>query len=153
MPANPDLKGFYEGFFGTGTLEELVDEEPVQESPADKSAAEREAADFDNKWARERLARATQDRGERKTYAKRIFWLVVVWLATIIFLLIFQGFLGPWELFKLSDSVLIAVATTTTASVTALLVVVARSLFPQSSIPKERPSRSGSGEGHSKRRA
>ena len=41
-----------------------------------------------------------------------------------------QGLLGPHGRFAVSDSVLIAVATTATASVTTLLVVVARHLLP-----------------------
>ena len=110
-------------------LEEILNEEAVPESTTDLSAAEREAEGFDRKREKEQLAGATQDREQRKIYASRIFCLVAIWLATIILLVVLQGFLGPRECFALSDSVLIAVATTTTASVTALLVFVARYLF------------------------
>ena len=70
-----------------------------------------------------------QARQDRKAHATRIFWLVCLWLSVIVALVVLQGFLGQRGWFSLSDSVLIAVDTTTTASVTALLVVVVRYLF------------------------
>ena len=91
-----------------------------------------EAREWDDRRALEGLEQLKQDREERKRYARRIFWLVVSWLTVIVLLLFLQGFLGPCGAFALSDSVLIAVATTTTASVTAILVVVVRYLFPRS---------------------
>lgn len=129
MAANLDPQRALREPLSDEALEEILDEDPVEESDADKSAVDREGASFVKRLADEHLRSATQDRRERKTYAKRIFWLVGIWLAMIILLLILQGSLGPWKLFGLSDAVVIAVATTTTASVTALLVLVARYLF------------------------
>ena len=111
-------------------LEDILNEEPIPESAEGAAAVDPEAEDFDKKWEEHRLNTAVQAGAERKIYAKRIFWLVAVWLVLIIALLMLEGFLGPRNCFELSDAVLIAVATTTTASVTALLVIVARYLFP-----------------------
>ena len=88
-----------------------------------------EQLDFYRRWQQECLWQARQDRQDRKAYATRIFWLVCLWLSVIVALVVLQGFLGQSGWFSLSDSVLIAVATSTTASVTALLVVVVRFLF------------------------
>lgn len=131
MPADPDRREDLRVAFNEDLLRKILSEEPVQEAARGESEVDPEAIAFDERLKSEQLAAAIQDRGERRPYAKRIFLLVVFWLASIILLLLLQGFLGPRGRFNLSDSVLIAVATTTTASVTALLVVVARYLFPR----------------------
>ena len=117
-----------------GELESVSEADSQEKSAAAKGKrpSQDESADFRRQIEKEKLGRAKQDREERKIYAERIFVLVAVWLAVIVSLLVAQGLLGPTGWFALSDAVLIAVATTTTASVTALLVVVARYLFPRS---------------------
>jgi hypothetical protein len=70
---------------------------------------------------------AFQDIDERKKYANQIFCLVAVWLVLMGVILLWQGF--NWNHFQLSDSVLIAVVTTTTIGVVGLLLVVAKYLF------------------------
>jgi len=109
---------------------------------ADARVADEEAGAFKRQLQEEELGQARQDREERKLYAGRIFLLVAIWLGVVVLLLFAQGFLGPRERFSLADSVLIATATTTTASVTALLVVVARYLFPRGN-RRTRPSGTG----------
>lgn len=104
---------------------------------ADASASD-EQREFVRRWQDESLGQVQQDRKERKTYATRIFWLVCLWLAVIVALVVLQGFLGQGRWFSLSDSVLIAIATTTTASVTALLVVVVRYLFRTPNPPRRK---------------
>lgn len=86
----------------------------------------------------ERLKQLQQDRQERKKYAENVFLLIVIWLGVIISLLFLQGFCNllrtspdSQPCFFLSDAVLIAVITTTTASVVALFVVVAKYLYPK----------------------
>ncbi len=64
----------------------------------------------------------------RKRFGDRIFWLTVFWLTIIILLLIAQGF-NLWG-FRLSTGVLIALITTTTLGVAALLHSVLKFLFP-----------------------
>lgn len=114
--------------------------EEQADAAADAHLADQERDEFERQLSQERLGQFRQDRKERKLYAKRIFKLVVLWLIVVISLLFAQGFLGPLEMFSLADSVLIATATTTTASVTALLVVVARYLFPQSGSASRSPA-------------
>lgn len=72
-----------------------------------------------------------QDIGERKKYAICIFVLVAVWLALMGSIILLQGF--TIYRFTLSENVLIAVVTTTTAGVVGLLLVVVKYLFPSQS--------------------
>ena len=95
-----------------------------------EASASVEQSDFVLRWREEGL---WQDREERKTYATRIFRLVCLWLSVIVALVFLQGFLGQRGWFGLSDSVLITIATTTTASATAILVAVVRYLSHTSS--------------------
>lgn len=80
----------------------------------------------------EELKDLRQDRDERKSYASKLYWLVLVWLVIILSIIIFQGlhFLpGTGLIFKLSDLVLITLITTTTANIAAFFLVVVRYLF------------------------
>lgn len=95
-----------------------------------QSAATQDAA-LTRQWSLEHLRGLRQSLEERKRYAERIARIVTWWLIGIALLVLSQGLLGPHGWFGLADSVLIAVATTTTASVTALLIVVLRHLFPK----------------------
>lgn len=114
----------------TDSFAQLREDPDFGQSAASQAPAEGERGDLDRRLAEEKLGQAKQDRGERKTYAKRIFWVTVIWLAVVAVILVLQGFGGGSGWFSLPSSVLIATATTTTASVTAILVVVARYLFP-----------------------
>jgi hypothetical protein len=85
----------------------------------------------------------------RKRYAERAFWLVCGWIIMMLLILLLQGFLGhgkhdisgqAWgisytiterNLFFLSDAVLIALITGTTASVLGLFTFVMSYLFPK----------------------
>ena len=106
--------------------EEAEAEAHIHDADASASGEQR---DFIRRWEEERLSQAKDDRKQRLRYAQRIFWMVIIWLAVIVALVVLQGFFAQHGWFSLSDSVLIAIATTTTASVTALLVVVLRYLF------------------------
>lgn len=80
----------------------------------------------------EELKDLKQDRDERKSYASKLYWLVLVWLVTILSIVFFQGIQllpGTSFGFKLSDVVLITLITTTTANVAAFFLVVVRYLF------------------------
>ncbi|NNM58982.1 MAG: hypothetical protein HKM04_04140 [Legionellales bacterium] len=59
--------------------------------------------------------------------ATRIFWLVVVWVIAIFGFLIYQSCLLP-DL-RLHDSVLIALLSTTTVNILALLLLVIKYVF------------------------
>lgn len=82
--------------------------------------------------ANEELKDLRQDRDERKSYAHKLYWLVLIWLLTILWIILLQGagnipFIGTT--FKLSDTVLITLITTTTANVAAFFLVVVKYLF------------------------
>jgi hypothetical protein len=80
----------------------------------------------------EELKGIKQDRTARKDYASKLYWLVSLWLGTILFVVWVQG-LGkvPFtsQPFALSNTVLITLVSTTTANVAAFLLVVVRYLF------------------------
>lgn len=69
----------------------------------------------------------------RKIYSGRLFILVVFWVATVWGALLLQGFSGlpwwPFYVFQLSDAVLIAYITSTTASVLGLFGIAAYWMF------------------------
>jgi uncharacterized membrane protein len=73
----------------------------------------------------ETLKSLRQDRRERRRYAEQIFTLISTWLFTVLFILIINTKAG----LRLSDSVIITLITTTTASVLGLFVIVINYLF------------------------
>jgi hypothetical protein len=83
----------------------------------------------------EELKGLQQDRVERKEYASKLYFLVLLWLAVILFLVFVQGtgFI-PFSTiqFELSDVVIITLISSTTANIAAFLLAVVRYLFPVS---------------------
>ncbi len=71
----------------------------------------------------------TQDRDQRKTYANRLYWLIVGWLIVVGLIMLLHG-LSPIS-FKLSVTVLTTLIGSTTISVLGLFVIVANYLFPK----------------------
>ena len=69
------------------------------------------------------------DRKQRNTYTRRLYVLVVCWLIAVYFTLSLSGCQS--NKFTLDSSVLIALITTTTASVIGLFTIVANYLFPK----------------------
>jgi hypothetical protein len=109
-----------------------IQDEPAPSSEADNVAAGSEAKDLEERAREEHLKQLAQDREERKKYADYSFKLVCVWLGSMLVLVALQGFgafLG-WS-FELSDSVLITLVSSTTGSIVAIFVFVAKYLFPQ----------------------
>ncbi len=80
----------------------------------------------------EELKDLIQDRKERKNYASKLYWLILLWLFIMLLFILFQG-LGfiPFTSnnYKLSDTVLITLISTTTANVAAFFLVVVKYLF------------------------
>ena len=70
-----------------------------------------------------------QDTGERKSYARRFFYLSCGWIAIIVVVVLLQGF-GSWG-FKLSEPVVLALIGSTTINIIGILFVVANYLFPK----------------------
>ena len=81
--------------------------------------------------ANERYAAQTrglrQDIKERKKYARWIYWLLCAWLAALFGLLLLRGFLH----IDLTDKVLVALITGTTANVLGIFAIVVAYLFPK----------------------
>lgn len=79
----------------------------------------------------EELKDLRQDRDERKSYASKLYWLVMIWLTSILAITVLQGLKMPGNKFsfQLSDIVLVTLITATTANVAAFFLVVVRYLF------------------------
>jgi hypothetical protein len=119
----------------------------IQDAPIDAPAeadfrTRREEDDWENQALAEALREQIQETNQRKTFADRIFWLVVGWLSAIFTLLILHGTLSPWGLFSIGNSVLVALIGGTTVNVIAVLFVVMRYLFPHRIAPATRRGRS-----------
>ena len=80
-----------------------------------------------NTQASDEIGRQRDYHGLRNEYIPKLYKLIVVWLLFVAFCILATGF----GFMKLSDSVLIAFITTTTATVIALFVIVANWLFPK----------------------
>lgn len=98
-----------------------------------------------------------QDRGERRQYAKRLFWLEVGWLAAMLIMVgaegasclpvlpdlayeaVSDGATVQWNFscrqFSLGEPIAIALITTTTINILALFVMVLHYLFKAESKP------------------
>lgn len=80
-----------------------------------------------NTKATDEVGRQRDYHGLRNEYVPKLFNLIVIWLLFVAFCVLATGF----GLMRLSDAVLIAFITTTTATVIALFVIVANWLFPK----------------------
>lgn len=114
--------------------------------------------DMQLRWFESQLALVRQDQKERKRLLKlrtghirRLLYLAVIWVAVVWLLVLLQGF-GQWFSpipdgfaylkFKLSDSVIIAFITSTTASVLGLYGIAAYWLYgkPKGEEKSQKPS-------------
>ena len=82
------------------------------------------------------LAQKKQDLKDRAKYTKRVFTMVVTWLIVVLTIVIAEGcnlVLTPCctVTFDLETSVLVALITTTTGSITGIFLIVMRYLFPR----------------------
>lgn len=103
-----------------------------RKSPDKKTRVEKEKWDLARhlkKMAGLEAVGFKQDTNERKAYAKRIFYLVCVWLIAVLLILVAVGF--SWHSFVLSDKVLLALIGGTSVNVLGLFAIVANYLFPK----------------------
>ena len=107
----------------------------LQTAPRDNDAslAERNTLDLDRIKLELENVRQTQVASReiheiRKTYVQKLFVLIVCWLLLTAFVLTLAGFHDCGLI--LSDNVLIALITSTTANVLGLFYVVAKWLYP-----------------------
>jgi hypothetical protein len=93
---------------------------------AEAQEFEDEAAALRLEDRRELLKGKKQDRRERKRYADLVFRLVCWWLLGVSGLVVFSGL----DELALEEPVLVTLVGSTTASIVAIFVVVAKYLFP-----------------------
>lgn len=86
---------------------------------------EKDFYDHQRKLQLLQLKRIEDENEARKTFSENIFTVTVLWMASILFVVFCSG-MGK---LKLSDGVLIALITTTTANVFGFLYVVVNYLF------------------------
>lgn len=94
-------------------------------------SVEKEKQYLANVAEEERIEGLRQDRDERKKYAEWYFWLVAVWIGSMVILLFVEQECGRRGVSCLSDAVLMTALGTTTASVISMLAFVGRYLFKQ----------------------
>ncbi len=124
-PSSGKRENFFEAPLGKGDLEE----ETLRRLDRERETLLRELSERDQLHAL------------RTSHARKLFWLTVVWIVVIWVILLFQGF-GQWFFpipdyfkgwvhipFKLSDSVIIAFMTSTTATVLGLYGIAAYWLY------------------------
>ncbi|HKV47685.1 MAG TPA: hypothetical protein VJN69_06300 [Candidatus Acidoferrales bacterium] len=88
-----------------------------------------EEIDLDNQRKKTIISGLQQDIDERKEYAGRAFWLVVVWLVVIGIILFLEGF--RWHSFDLTSGVLQVLIGSTTGSIVGIFLILTHYLFPR----------------------
>jgi hypothetical protein len=123
MPEEPDLRLVQAGEPAEpdGQTDTLYDDE--------KKSLENDRLRAENERLRAEVDDLVQDRGQRKTYSDRLFWLVVCWLVGVGYIVLLHG--NQWIPFQLSPAVLGTLIGSTTVSVIGLFVIVANYLFPK----------------------
>ena len=106
-----------------------LDASTIPEQP-DNFSNEEHSALWGKAQATEFRKDSAQDRSERKTYAGRIFRLLIGWLCVVASILFLRGFF-KFTFFNLSDAVLMTLIGSTTASVVGIFIIVTKYLFPK----------------------
>jgi len=91
------------------------------------------AANLTQEMEQARLESYRQDTHERRTFARYIFWMVALWLLGIFAVVVCRGIKALN--FELSDTVMVALITTTTINVAAFFLAVTKYLFPSKPEP------------------
>ena len=103
--------------------------EPAELNEQAVSSHEEMRKSLENIRFRAEIEDLVQNREQRKEYASRLFWIVVVWLVSIDVIVLLHGF--SHFPFTLSGAVLTTLIGSTTVSVLGLLAIVANYLFPK----------------------
>lgn len=104
-------------------------DEPAELDKQAVSSHDEERKFLENDRFRAEIEDLVQNREQRKAYASRLFWLIVVWLGTIGTIVLLHGF--SHVPFTLSGTVLTTLIGSTTVSVLGLFAIVANYLFPK----------------------
>jgi hypothetical protein len=111
---------------------ESISEQVLPEIPdVPDSETQVEFLDFEEQHNKLLLHDHRQNIGLRKEFAGKIYWLVIAWVASILVLLVLEGF--KIDGFSLSNSVLLALIGSSTLNIVGLLYVVTHYLFPKNS--------------------
>ena len=102
--------------------------EALATSELQESFSERQENLFIEKLT-DQLKYEREAHNDRRKFSRWIFGLALGWLLLVLAIVVFNGF-GLWS-FNLSDQVLIALLTTTTANIIGTLVIVLNYLFPK----------------------
>jgi hypothetical protein len=111
----------------------MVIAEP-EAAPPEASPEQAKQLSFELALAEQQLLEIEEARDQRRKYARRIFRLVCCWLVLVGYTVIAQAFgvgFGQYGRFHLDNSVLIALITTTTATVIGVFAIVLNYLFPK----------------------
>ena len=106
-------------------LLQLKPDEPADARVNVKEANVREVSDLEEEYSRAQLKRLLDDNKARKSFSIWIFAITVLWMFMVL-MIVLQCSRG---VFRLSDGVLIALITTTTANVFGFFYVVVNYLF------------------------
>ena len=108
---------------------DIVFQDTSTEGLDSKDIHEKDAKEFENQQRKQLIRDLIQNREQRKKYAGHLFCLIVLWLFTVGMIVLLQGFFCiPFEL---SVAVMIALVSSTIASVLGLFTIVAKYLFPE----------------------
>jgi hypothetical protein len=104
--------------------------QPSADEPADtrvnvKEANVREVSDVEDAFSQAQLKRLLDDNKARKSFSQRLFVITILWMFIVLLIVIQSG----RKALILSDGVLIALITTTTANVFGFFYVVVNYLF------------------------
>ena len=128
---------------GTDLLSSILSEEVEPSVEREVPSVENESEYLDCEAKRADLRSKHQNIKERKSYAKKLFFLTATWLFAVLAVVVatsvsvanpcwWPEWMPTIKFCKLSDAVLLALIGTTTANVLGLFVIVARYLFPES---------------------
>jgi len=103
----------------------------VEEIKLKQLQQELKRKELDNLVHAEYLENLVQDRKERKEFANKLYWFLLVFITCVMILVFVSG--NKCLEFELSDTVLITLLTTTTANIIGIFIFVVRYLFQRPS--------------------
>ena len=110
----------------------IADAPPAALTGGDEDAIKRERNQLELDQLRELVKELRQNNDERKKYTRKLFFVMVAWLAIVAYAVFAQGFnrgFFNYGRFHLDNSVIIAMLTTATATVIGVFVIVTNYLF------------------------
>jgi hypothetical protein len=126
-----------ETIFNPAAVDEIppyAQRQPASDPKVNLLLAQAESAYLENKLREEALVEAQNNNELRKTIPYKLWTLTICWLVVVTLIIIFSGIdheaFPGFFFFKFEPTVLIALITTTTASVIGLFAILLNYLFP-----------------------